>query len=426
MPPFGFANLDLASEPGRALVADVRTRFGERIAAMANLPRRLFVIRSAWAPGLAFIGGEVDALGQPSLMPEHPPFSLAGSGEALPEALVSCLGEGVERLSQIERTGDIVQRLAGKAILPAVSALLDQIRAHNVTTTAQYEPDWCRGISLASGEPVLVPTDWCLRRRSAPHAIPGAALSTGAAAGPTEIAAGNRALLELVERDAAAIWWIGGRRGRPVALEAHYMSDATRLLGAVRQGVHLRRSWLLDITTDLGIPVFAAISVDESGQGFVCGTAARLSVAEAARAAICEMCQLEIGLQLVAIKTSERGEAALNAVDRRQIARATQIDAETFALIHPTGTPHNYTDFYDPEETPDDMADRTAIATRMAAACIDACLVTLTRPEFNIPVVHAVAPGLQLMPSALETIRLSAIRDLDPPHVSAVTNLPLF
>jgi ribosomal protein S12 methylthiotransferase accessory factor len=37
---------------------------------------------------------------------------------------------------------------------------------------------------------------------------------------------------------------------------------------------------------------------------------------------------------------------------------------------------------------------------------IEAALVDLTRAEFGIPVVRAVAPALQLMPSALVTDRL--------------------
>lgn len=418
MPQLEFADLDLASGLGAQLLREVEARHGPALAAAARLPRRLFIIRSAWAPGLAFVGGEADARDLDVLVPEHPAFSLAGSGDTLSHALASCLGEGVERMSQIERAGDVVARGVGDALFSGVRADLERLGWRGA---GDGEPAWCRARHLGSGEAVLVPADWCLRRVTAPYAIPDAALSTGTAAGPSVEAATERALLECVERDAAALWWLGGRRGAPMALESDAMIEAARLIDSLRQGETLRRTWLLDLTTEFAIPVIAAISVDENGFGFVCGLAARRTLNEAARAAIFEMAQLEIGLQLVALKSSARGPASLTDVDRRAVLRATRIDAGTCEFIHPLGTPRATGTSVLPGQ--DSM--NLGVAAALRAHGIEAAVVDLKRTEFGLPVVHACVPDLQALPSAFVTGRLAQVQAATGADKASLSRPPL-
>jgi ribosomal protein S12 methylthiotransferase accessory factor YcaO len=47
-----------------------------------------------------------------------------------------------------------------------------------------------------------------------------------------------------------------------------------------------------------------------------------------------------------------------------------------------------------------------ALLAQLAQRDIEAALVDLTRPELGIPVVHAIAPQLQLLPCSLHTERL--------------------
>ena len=70
-------------------------------------------------------------------------------------------------------------------------------------------------------------------------------LSSGCAAGPTEDAAALRAMLELIERDAAALWWRGGRRGRAIASDSDTGRAAETLLRQLRPGRQDRHGWLL-------------------------------------------------------------------------------------------------------------------------------------------------------------------------------------
>src|SRR5256885_2318415 len=90
----GFLEVDLASEQGSALQRAVSDRYGSKIVQAASLARRIFLVRSPWAPGLRFVGAETwpqAVHGDPSAQVS---FSLSGSGENLEEAFVSCVGEG--------------------------------------------------------------------------------------------------------------------------------------------------------------------------------------------------------------------------------------------------------------------------------------------------------------------------------------------
>src|SRR5262249_49867795 len=157
---------------------------------------------------------------------------------------------------------------------------------------------WVRGKAIDPGRSseferdLLLPADWCLRRSVDQVCLkPRTVLSVGVAAGPDFDWAASRSILELVERDAASLWWIGGRRGRSVALDEPAMAEIVRLLGTLREKARHRRTWLLDITTDIAIPAIAALSCDEDGRQLAYGLAARLSIAEASRAAVLELCQ---------------------------------------------------------------------------------------------------------------------------------------
>jgi ribosomal protein S12 methylthiotransferase accessory factor len=81
-------------------------------------------------------------------------------------------------------------------------------------------------------------------------------------------------LLELVERDAVALWWYARARRPAFAWETLGSERLEALIDLIRdrqRGFHL-----LDLTTDLKIPVFAAVSVKSNGTGLLLGTAASL------------------------------------------------------------------------------------------------------------------------------------------------------
>ena len=51
-------DVDLMSEQGRALQQSVAALYGSKIVEAATIARRMFLLRSPWAPGLRFVGAE--------------------------------------------------------------------------------------------------------------------------------------------------------------------------------------------------------------------------------------------------------------------------------------------------------------------------------------------------------------------------------
>jgi ribosomal protein S12 methylthiotransferase accessory factor len=206
----------------------------------------------------------------------------------------------------------------------------------------------------------------------------------------------------LIERDAASLWWRGGQRARSIPAQHAAVVVAEELLLKLRQGAPApRRTWLLDITTDIGVPSVAAVSCRADGSGFAFGLAARPTLEAAVRSAILEMCQGELADVIVAAKRSERGDDALNAQDRIHLQRAA-VNADQCRLLHPVAE--------DAARWPIHATEASAIfeliVERLDQSGIDTFCIDLTRECFAVPVVRVIAPGLQLEPSDIVTPRL--------------------
>lgn len=342
------------------------------LAAAATLPR-LFQLRAAAAPGLFVFGAEIHQAGQTR--------GVSGTGATLAEAFQSCVGEAVELQAQFPGTQS--WRRAPFASLAPPGLLAAQIGL-----PPRAACDWLEATCLTNGIPSLLPVDLCLRRpedqRDFTAPFP---LSIGCAAGPNAETATLRAVLEVIERDALALWWRGGRRGHALSAESPATREAAALLASLRQGNATRRAWLLDITTDLGVPCIAALSCRADGRGLACGTAARLTQAQAARAAVMEMCQMELAGELVAAKRAQGG--TLNPRDRAHLRRETKLRADDCGLLHPL-PPRA------PPVAPNTLA---TLLTRLASLGLHAHAVTLTLAENPIPVIRVLVPGLEQEPS---------------------------
>jgi len=401
-----FMEVDLGSQQGLDLQRSVADRFGADITRAASLAQRIFMLRSRWAPGLRFLGAET----VPHEIGDGVPpavYSLSGSGERLEDAFVACVGEGVDRLAQIACHGDIKCVGAPAEIAfrltPTISAAVADDMAGQGLPQATCLA-WMKGDLLGPagerGREILVPADWTVRRAARePRLRARTELSVGVAAGPTFEWAATRAILELIERDAASLWWTGGRPGQALPLEGAAMREAVRLLGFLRQQSQERVSWLLDITSDLGIPVIAALSCNLQARQLACGLAARLTLEDAAGAAILELCQTELAIQLTEVKRAESGQDSLAPSELAHLERDAAIEASQCDLLHPRGV--STTRDCTQGETP-----LRVLARVMSASGFETTLVDMTRPRFGIPVVRAIAPALQPLPSHIVTERL--------------------
>jgi ribosomal protein S12 methylthiotransferase accessory factor len=376
---------------------DYESSDSARLLLAAAKLRRLFRLPVPDAPGLVFFGGEADPnrLGLQDL--DLPVGSLSGSGLTPRRAFESCVGEGIEYLSQFAQATDFMVNGTMKERCGRLDIVAEVLAACDVDPERAI--DWVPVRRMPEGPDAWFPADLCLRRSAARRDFtPPGKLSTGCAAGVSADDATLRAALELVERDAAALWWRGGRRGRAIASDSETGRAATVLLQQLRQGHQARRSWLLDITTDLDIPAIAAISAAEDGFGFAFGLAARMRPADAAQAAIFELCHVELAHHVVAAKQP----ALLNEGDRLRMAHGTLIDTRHCPLLQPDGESR-----LTPRDAADAATDLRDVLARLTKAGIEAFRLDLTRPEFQVPVVRVVAPGLQAEPSTIVGERLA-------------------
>jgi ribosomal protein S12 methylthiotransferase accessory factor len=363
---------------------------------------RIFELSSAAAPNAAFMGGTVDPADF-GLEPQvFDPAHVSGRGLDTFQAFASCVGEGVEYLSQLEwggeqyRSVDFTNPPEGMSA-DSHAAFRAALRAAAIDLNGPV--NLVRARVLAGDKDTLVPADECfrMRRRAREYRLKG--FGAGCAAGQDTARATLVALLELIERDAAALWWLGGSRGCEIGAELlpAFRDDLDALRGATAVP---RKTWLLDITSDLGVPSVAAMSVDASGGDFACGLAAKVALPEAIRAATLELCQMELSNSLVRQKLAEGGEGALNAMDRRHVRRMNV--AADCSLLLPARPPRavEASSFGSPEQQLEWLADR------LSRRSVETFVVDLTRPALGISAVRVLAPALQRMPAIFVTERL--------------------
>lgn len=301
----------------------------------------------------------------------------AGRGITLPQALRAAGAEAVELRASLAQNHltDLAQlpRDQGRRMVPATD--------------------------LLSGDTVLLPAQLVyLDHAGIAGEVPYAdANSTGCATGPTRAEAILMALLECLERDATALWWHG-----PVAPAALPLDliDALqpRLLWWLQE--RPRRTRLLDLTTDTGVPVVAAISSDPDGRSVATGVAARFDPATAALAAVTEMVQTEA------------------AMTRAAAAR----DPEYLRWLDHACT-HTMPQFQPQPRPPAALAaDITAALTRLSDLGHRALVVDLTLPADPLPTVRVVVPGLCALQGRINVPRFARLTGhLHPPdpHILA-------
>jgi ribosomal protein S12 methylthiotransferase accessory factor YcaO len=193
--------------------------------------------------------------------------------------------------------------------------------------------------------------------------------STGCAAAASRKEARIAALLECVERDAVAIWWYG-RQSRPhIGIE---LLDQVAPRLAWWLGDRVRRTRLIDITSEIGIPVVAAVSSEPDGGAVAIGSAAHPDVRNAAVSAVTEMVQTEVAIQ--------RGDRPNNPELDRWLGTASTVSMPQFA---PGGGS---------DPLPGGKAN--GARKRVAAAGFRALAVDLSMTGDPLRVMRVLVPGL--------------------------------
>jgi bacteriocin biosynthesis cyclodehydratase domain-containing protein len=201
--------------------------------------------------------------------------------------------------------------------------------------------------------------------------------SNGCAAARTVEEALASALFELIERDGLAIWWYNrARRPAPSAadLDDENISAIVEALAREDRSVDV-----LDVTTDVKIPVYVAVSARLDGSDVVFGSAAHVCPRKAIYKALSEVSQIVYW----------KGRLEPNP-ELAQWLKGANTLAPGFEWLTSCRT-----------VAPPPPRRRTA--AEMVAECaaklqdvgIEAYWTDLTRPETGVPVVRAIAPGLR-------------------------------
>jgi len=331
----------------------------------------------------------------------------AGTGFAPGNATTSCLFEVAERCSQM-KDGDeevveaALQDLGDTAISPqallhfshrqileaAAEPLLPEARRSMALPLTQRIA-WVPAKTIDRNRIRWVPADYCYRS-SQPSAAAWTcpADSTGCASGTTRDDAIMRGFLEAVERDAVSIWWFNRLRRSACALGV-VQHPGIRAVSEWQASID-RRIHLLDLTSDLSVPVVAAVSYNKDGRGIAVGFGSHFDPSEAAIRAALEMMQFHLMMRL----SLARRVRAPNARPSRETASALSwflnmsIEDADYLLPAKGGEPGA-----DMANPPDSGLSRCIEIAETHG--LDPLYVDLTRPHFGIPAVRVMIPGLR-------------------------------
>ncbi|MFD7323271.1 TOMM precursor leader peptide-binding protein [Streptomyces sp. NPDC059875] len=288
--------------------------------------------------------------------------------------------------------------------------------------------DWTPVWSLTGRRHRLLPTS--MLYYNAPR-TPGSrfcsANSNGAAAGSCVEDAIVQGFLELVERDAVGLWWYNRTRQAAVDMEA--FDDPW--IQKVREGhaaVH-RELWALDLTSDLGIPVFAAVSrrTDKPAEDITLGFGAHFDPRLALRRALAEVNQM---LPPVAeVRADGTGYSCDDPVALAWWQGATVTNQPY--LLPGSGLPATVPGSYVPVRRGDLREDVAAIEDLVAARGMELLVLDQTRPDVALPVVKVIVPGLRTFwtrfgPGRLYDVPVRLGRLPAPTRYEDLNPVPLF
>ena len=213
--------------------------------------------------------------------------------------------------------------------------------------------------------------------------------SNGCAAGNTLEEAILQGFFQLVERDAFAIWWYNRLRAPAVDLES-FGDEYLAAAGEYYRGLH-RDLWVLDVTGDLGIPVFVAVSrrTDKETEDIIYGAGAHTDSHIAALRAVCEMNQF-----LNWVQGSERGGAGYAVDDPLCLWWWRNATVADHSCLAPDAAPRGKPDYPVPD-TADVMEDVERCRALVEAKGMEFLVLDQTRPDIGMPVARVIVPGMR-------------------------------
>ena len=340
----------------------------------------------------------------------------AGKGSTRQQSEVSALCEAIERCSGAfhgdeirtrRRFADFAQAEESEAIHPNdVQLFSDRQLDHAERINARGHPynvvpprldsraeiDWSPVWSLTRERHRYLPTSMLYgmtpEQRGSSDLV---ADSNGCAAGNTLEEAILQGFFELVERDAFAIWWYNRLAVPGVDLESFgdgYLASAPDYYR--RAG---RDMWVLDVTADLGIPAFVALSrrTGADTEDIIYGAGAHVDPRIAALRAVCELNQCLSWLP------RPGGEPSGPAIDDPLALswwKTARLADHPYLAPAAGAAPRGKAD-YPVADTADARDEVERCRALVEARGMELLVLDQTRPDIGMPVVRVIVPGLR-------------------------------
>lgn len=313
----------------------------------------------------------------------------AGKGKSKMQAKASCLCEAIERycLTHNIREGEIKARykdLQEDAIHPDLLqnyskrqynerdiANRSLIKFVHVTEPFDEEREisWFKVWSLTQQKYKWVPSSYCHSTSNLEEKEIVKAHSNGCAAGNTLEEAILQGFFELVERDQCALWWYSMFQVPEIDLDSSFDPYVQELKKSyLAQNREIR---VLDITLDLGIPTFIAVST-ANGSHLLIGLGCHLDASIALSRALSELNQ---GL------TSDKSCFELK---------------EDISYLYPKpNTPKKQLSDFKTQHADDIAKDILVCQKKIEERGLEMLALDLSHPEIDLKVAQVIVPGLR-------------------------------
>ena len=224
--------------------------------------------------------------------------------------------------------------------------------------------------------------------------------SNGCAAGNTLEEAIVQGFLELVERDAYAIWWYNRSQRGQVDLsqfDDSYVRDLQRQLAETG-----RKLWVLDVTSDLGVPTYVAILhwMQNGQENIEFGSGAHFDKRIALLRTLTELNQF-LSIGLMGGGTGEK--PSLDGV--------TPLHLQDYPFLTPSSNPIVLPDTGAEVGPLDNTRDQVLACVDIARrAGLDFLVLNQTRPDVGVPVVRVIVPDCGISIAALRRAGFTIFR----------------
>ncbi len=337
----------------------------------------------------------------------------AGVGETETQARVACIAEAAERYccgwtgteprrtARLDELGDDV--VTPQELLQFSERQYEGREAWNpahgdfnhipVPFDSNMSIDWSPAWSLTKERQKWIPTRHCYFGYAGGKGDHEFCFSdsNGCASGAILEEAILYGMLELIERDACALFWYN-RVCRP---QIDLDEFSSTLLDRVRSELSLTGKSLhvLDLTTDIDVPVFIAVSMHRDGSRIMIGLGSHLDARIALSRAIGELRLLDPFDAADHVMANEVHKHAVVDSDLQNWLEDATISTEPYLVPLP-GAPKRLQDY----ELPNSMSLHSAVQTcvsRIKRAGVEVLAVDLTRPEIDLACARVIAPGLR-------------------------------